>query len=115
MTTKKTNGQVYIEDIALLLPVNKWIDRKAFSAKTGILEKSANPRLTKLVEGGYLEVSGKGSSLAEYRMTEDMQRLMLERGRLNRDQQGKRQRDKEKTIGAKKLNFDKVLFSTVWV
>ena len=75
--------EVSITEISALLTVDQWFDKFQFSKKTGVIISSCNRRLKYLFDGGYLERKTGPARTNLYRMTEEMQLSMIERGKIN--------------------------------
>lgn len=87
-TIKGKSAEVTITDIANVLPVDTWITKRGFALLTGIIPGSCYERIKTLIGGGYLESKGRAGQVMQYRMTFEMQLMMIERGKLNKFNKG---------------------------
>lgn len=87
--TKGKSAEVFIDCIANSLPVDTWFCKSDFSRLTGILSGSSYERIKTLIDGGYLESKGRSGQVMQYRMTFEMQLMMIERGKINKSNRGR--------------------------
>jgi hypothetical protein len=122
MKKRKKSREIYNDEIAESLPVNKRFNIDQFSALTGIKRESSIPRINKLIRGNLITKEKEGRKI-KYIMSFSQKKKMKSigeewkrtRGRNGKQGQKSKSEIEEEQRIAEACKFDDILFFSKWV